>query len=75
MFIYYINSIHDAMYERVGYRVWSRESFWFDRIPNNIEPTVVVGIVIGAVIAGVLGALAPAIRAARMQPVEALRYE
>ena len=75
VFFYYINSIHDAMYEWVGYRVWSRESFWFDRIPNNIEPTVVVGIVIGAVIAGVLGALAPAIRAARMQPVEALRYE
>jgi len=75
VFVHYINPIHDAVHDWIGYSVWSRESFWFDRIPNEIEPLVVAGIVAGAVIAGVLGALLPAIRAARMQPVEALRYE
>jgi len=74
-FIHYINEIHDLIYRTFGYRVWSRESYWFDRIPNELDSSVVLAIIIGAVAAGVIGALAPAYRAARMQPVEALRYE
>jgi lipoprotein-releasing system permease protein len=75
MFMRYINPIHNALYEQLGFRVWSRESYWFEKIPNEIQPSVVVMVMIGAVIAGVLGALVPARRAARMEPVEALRYE
>ena len=75
LFIHHINSVHDALYDWLGYRVWSRESFFFDRIPNQIDVSVVSLVVGGAIVAAVLGALAPAIRAARMEPVEALRYE
>ena len=75
VFVHYINGIHDFINRNFGFQVWSQESFWFDRIPNQIDPMVIVGVVIGAVVAGILGAFVPALRAARMQPVEALRYE
>ena len=75
IFMHYINSIHDALYDHLGFRVWTRESYMFDKIPNQIEWQVVATIVIGAIVASVIGAVVPALRAARMQPVEALRYE
>ena len=74
-FVRYINPIHDAADRWFGFRVWSREVFMFDMIPNQVHVGPAVQIVIGAIIAGLLGALLPALRAARMQPVEALRYE
>jgi len=74
-FVKNINPIHDWVGSTFGFTVWNREWFMFDRIPGEIEPMMALLVVIGAVVAGLVGALAPAIRAARMQPVEALRYE
>ena len=74
-FVRYINPIHDALDRWFGFGVWTKETFLFEKIPNEVEATTAVWIVISAVVAGLVGALLPAIRAARMQPVEALRYE
>ena len=75
VFIHYINQIHDWLYDSFGLRVWTRESYMFDRIPAEIDPLVVAMMIVGAVAASVIGAVVPSLRAARMQPVEALRYE
>jgi lipoprotein-releasing system permease protein len=74
-FVIYINPIHDWLGEHLGFRVWRMETFMFDRIPNEMDWSAAGYVVLGAIVAGLLGALAPALRAARMQPVEALRYE
>jgi lipoprotein-releasing system permease protein len=74
-FVRYINEIQDAVDRWFGFRVWSREVFMFERIPSQVSVSSVVLIVIGAIVAGLLGALIPAVQAARKQPVEALRYE
>jgi lipoprotein-releasing system permease protein len=74
-FVRYINEIQDAVDRWFGFRVWSKEVFLFERIPNRVNFTTMLWIVVAAVAAGVIGALIPAARAARMQPVEALRYE
>ena len=47
----------------------------FEKIPNEVQLVPALLIVAGAIVAGLLGAIIPALRAARMQPVEALRYE
>jgi len=75
IFVRNINPIQDWLDDTFGFRVWSREWFLFEKIPNEVDWTAALFIVVAAIIAGLVGALMPAIRAARMQPVEALRYE
>ncbi|HOF17341.1 MAG TPA: FtsX-like permease family protein [Phycisphaerae bacterium] len=70
-----INPVHDWLGRTTGFTVWDPEWFLFDQIPNEVRAATAVLIVAAAVAAGVLGAMFPAVRAARMQPVEALRYE
>jgi lipoprotein-releasing system permease protein len=74
-FVRYINEIQDAVDHWFGFRVWDRDIFMFEKIPNEVQLIPVLLIVAGAIAAGLVGALIPAWRAARMQPVEALRYE
>jgi len=74
-FVRNINPIHDWIGRAFGFVVWNRETFMFEKIPNEIQPGTVTAIVIAAVVGGILGALLPALLAACKQPVEALRYE
>jgi lipoprotein-releasing system permease protein len=70
-----INFLHHKMGELMGVQIWSPEVYAFDTIPDTMDPATVIIICIVAVIASVIGSLVPAIRAARMNPVEALRWE
>ncbi len=75
MFVHWINEIQDWLDVVFGFRVWNREWFLFDKIPNQVDWSAAALIVVSAILAGLAGAMIPAIRAARMQPVETLRYE
>ena len=70
-----INELHRWLGEVLGVQIWDPKVYMFDTIPNTMNPSEVSVILFVAIVASLLGALVPAIRAARMHPVEALRWE
>ena len=75
LIVHNINELHTWLGKRLGMQVWNPEIYLFDKIPNTMDPQEVGFIVTIAVIASVVGALIPALRAASLNPVEALRWE
>jgi len=73
--VHNINELHAWLGREMGVVIWDPETYQFDTIPNKMNPTTAAWIVAVAILSALLGALLPAIRAARMNPVEALRYE
>lgn len=71
----YINELHTGLAKLTGRAIWDPEIYAFDIIPNKMDPTTVVVVLCVAVLSSVIGAVVPAIRAARLNPVEALRFE
>ncbi|XAM00844.1 hypothetical protein OT109_05545 [Phycisphaeraceae bacterium D3-23] len=59
----------------IGWRMWDPQTYYFERIPDRINWGEVLWIAVGAVVSCVIGAAIPAIIAALLNPIEALRYE
>lgn len=75
LIVHYINPIHEWLGSALGIYVWDPQIYYFSEIPNEVDP-VKAAIVVGAgILSSVMGALVPAVRAATMDPVRALRFE
>lgn len=70
-----INEIHSWMARTLGVEVYTAKTYMFDKIPDELDPYKVSVIVLVAILSSVAGSIIPALRAARMNPVEALRWE
>ncbi len=75
LFVAYINGIADWLAWATGKPVFDPEIYYFSKIPTAVSWFTVSWIVFGAVAIAVAAAVLPALRAARLHPVEALRYE
>lgn len=75
LIVHNINWLHQKMADLMHVQIWDPTVYAFDEIPNRMDPAEVTVILLVAIIASVIGALVPAVRAARMHPVEALRWE
>ena len=70
-----INTIRLGVEWCTGQRVFDPSIYYFFKIPTIIDPTTITWIVAGAIGIAVASSVLPALRAARLQPVEALRHE
>jgi lipoprotein-releasing system permease protein len=75
LFVMYINQIATGLEMLTGQEVFDPTVYYFQDIPTKIDLVTVTGIVCGALFIAVLASVLPALRAARLHPVEALRYE
>jgi lipoprotein-releasing system permease protein len=74
-FMKYINPLHAWLGRVTGHPIFTPETYQFDTLPSQMDTKVVVYVVVFAILSAVVGALIPALRAAVMNPVDALRYE
>jgi len=70
-----INSIRAGVEWCTGERVFDPSIYYFYRIPSIVHPFTVLWIIVGAVGIAVGSSVLPALRAARLHPVEALRHD
>ena len=70
-----INEIAALLGRITGRPVFDPSIYYFYKIPTIVDPMTITWIVAGAIAIAVLASILPALRAAMLHPVEALRYE
>jgi lipoprotein-releasing system permease protein len=70
-----INGIEAWLTRQTGHAVFPRDVYYFKEIPTNVDFWSVALVNAGAVFIAVVFSILPAYRAARLQPVRALRFE
>jgi lipoprotein-releasing system permease protein len=73
--VHNINWLHMELGKHLGIVIFNPEVYMFDKIPDTMALNNIVAIVGVAIVASILGALIPAIYAAWLNPVDALRFE
>jgi lipoprotein-releasing system permease protein len=71
----HINDIHHALGKLTGQEIFRGDIYYFSEIPTNVVPLTLFLVNIGAVLIAVSFSVLPALRAAMLHPVRALRYE
>ena len=75
LFVDNINTIAGFVEVITGQEVFDPTVYYFTEIPTIIHPFTLVWVMLGAMGIAVLASVLPALRAARMHPVKALRFE
>ena len=70
-----INRIAEFIQKLTGQELFDPTIYYFNEIPTIISPLMVTWVAAGAIAIAVLASVLPSLRAARLHPVEALRYE
>jgi len=72
---YNVNPIRGFLRDNFGWEIFPPEIYLFKDIPTYIDHRAALHLVVGAILCAFLFAIIPSVRAARLRPVRALRYE
>jgi lipoprotein-releasing system permease protein len=72
---YYINEIEALIKLITGQKIFDGSVYYFDRIPTDVRPIAIMLVNFGAIAIATVFSILPALRAATLHPVQALRYE
>jgi len=72
---YNVGDVAAWLQRTFGFQIMDADVFYITRIPTDPHVTDIVGIALAAFALALLATIYPALRAARTQPAEALRYE
>jgi lipoprotein-releasing system permease protein len=70
-----IGIMKSLLTRQTGTALFPRDVYYFDAIPTNVDTLAVALVNVGAVAVAVVFSVLPALRAARLHPVRALRFE
>lgn len=68
-------AVETFLKDEFGFEIFASDIYVIDGIPVHWDPSTAVKLTVAAFLTGVLFTLGPAIRAASLSPMEALRYE
>ncbi|MFL5202380.1 MAG: lipoprotein-releasing system transmembrane subunit LolC, partial [Microvirga sp.] len=69
-----VETIRDVISRLTNTNLFPAELYFLSRLPAEVNPTEVATILIMAMVLSLLATLYPSWRAAKLDPVEALRY-
>ena len=76
LFVYNINWIDRVLLKSIlGHPVFDPTVYYLDQIPTEINPWTIALCCGSTIVLGIALAIYPAVRASRLEPIEALRYE
>jgi lipoprotein-releasing system permease protein len=70
-----INGIEKFISKMTGQEVFPRDIYFFDKIPVELNPWMLLWVNAGAIAIATAASVLPALRAAMLHPVRALRFE